>query len=191
MQASITTTVPDWENLAVMHRNREPAHATLLPYADEATARAGARGASPYFLLLNGAWRFAYAPAPAAVPAGCEQPTFDDGAYGCSSIGDHMKLVECIHDHVQPHDEYQAFEVTKRVAWALRGEGAGLLIKTTGENIVPWRGYIFAAGRIAYPDGHVIKVISDVGAGGGNGPSWQDNGYVDPKLYLPALDTTY
>jgi hypothetical protein len=120
-----------------------------------------------------------------------DQPAFDDGAYGCSSIGDHMKLVECVHDHVQPHDEYQAFEVTKRVAWALRGEGAGLLIKTTGENIVPWRGYVFAAGRIAYPDGHIIKVISDVGAGGGNGPSWQDNGYVDSKLYVPALDTTY
>jgi hypothetical protein len=118
-------------------------------------------------------------------------PAVDDGAYGCSSIGDHMKLVECIHDHVHPRDEYQAFEVTKRVAWALRGEGAGLLIKTTGENIVPWRGYIFAAGRIAYPDGHIIKVISDVGPGGANGPIWLDNGFVDRSLYLPALDTTY
>ena len=101
-----------------------------------------------------------------------------------------MQLVECIHGHVLPHDEYQAFEVTKRVAWALRGEGVGLLIKTTGENIVPWKGYIFAAGRIAYPDGHIIKVISDVGPGGANGPIWLDNGFVDPSLYLPALDTT-
>jgi hypothetical protein len=131
------------------------------------------------------------APAPEPEPQPQPQPAPDDGAFGCSGIGDHQKLVECIHGHVNPHNEYEAFEVTKRVAWALRGEGAGLLIKTTGENIVPWRGYIFAAGRICYPDGHIIKVISDVGPGGANGPQWFDNGYVDRSLYLPALDTTY
>jgi hypothetical protein len=128
-------------------------------------------------------------PAPDPEP---QQPAYDDGAYGCTAggTGDHSKLVECIHSHVNPHNEYEAFEVTKRVAWALRGEGAGLLIKTAGENIVPWKGYVFAAGRICYPDGHIFKVISDVGPGGANGPSWQDNGFVDTKLYLPALDPT-
>jgi hypothetical protein len=131
-------------------------------------------------------------PAPTPDPTPEPQPPpADDGAFGCSGIGDHYQLVLCIHGHVNPHNEYEAFEVTKRVAWALRGEGAGLLIKTTGENIVPWRGYVFAAGRICYPDGHIFKVISDVGAGGANGPSWQDNGYVDRSNYLPALDTTY
>jgi hypothetical protein len=129
-------------------------------------------------------------PAPEPQPQPEPQAKPDDGAYGCSGIGDHGKLVECIHDHVHPHNEYEAFEVTKRVAWALRGEGAGLLIKTAGENIVPWKGYVFAAGRICYPDGHIIKVISDVGPGGANGPMWFDNGYVDTKLYLPALDPT-
>ena len=107
-------------------------------------------------------------PDPTPVPDPPSAP--DDGAFGCSGIGDHGKLVECIHGHVNPHNEYEAFEVTKRVAWALRGEGAGLLIKTSGENIVPWKGYVFAAGRICYPDGHIIKVISDVGPGGANGP---------------------
>ena len=48
----------------------------------------------------------------------------------------------------------------------------------------------YLAGRICYPDGHIIKMISDVGPGGANGPSWQDNGFVDPSLYLPALDPT-
>ena len=125
------------------------------------------------------------------VPAPPEQQSApDDGAFGCSGIGDRDDLIECIHSHVNPHNEYEAFEVTKRVAWALRGEGAGLLIKTGGENIVPWKGYVFAAGRICYPDGHIFKVISDVGPGGANGPSWQDNGFVDPKLYVPALDPT-
>jgi len=123
------------------------------------------------------------------VPAPPDQPSApDDGAFGCTVNTDRDRLIDCIHSHVNPHNEYEAFEVTKRVAWALRGEGAGLLIKTSGENIVPWKGYVFAAGRICYPDGHIFKVISDVGPGGANGPSWQDNGYVDPKLYVPALD---
>jgi hypothetical protein len=129
------------------------------------------------------------APAPEQLPE--SHPAVDDGAFGCSGIADHGRLVECIHEHINPHNEYEAFEVTKRVAWALRGEGAGLLLKGSGENIVPWRGYVFAAGRICYPDGHIFKVISDVGPGGGNAPSWQDNGFVDSRLYLPALDTTY
>lgn len=129
-------------------------------------------------------------PEPQPEPQPEQQPSNDDGAYGCSGIADHYQLVECIHSHVHPTNEYEAFEVTKRVAWALRGEGAGLLIKTSGENIVPWKGYVFAAGRICYPDGHIFKVISDVGPGGANGPSWQDNGYVDTKYYVPALDPT-
>jgi hypothetical protein len=129
-------------------------------------------------------------PEPAPAPAPDPPSAPDDGAFGCSGIGDHYQLVECIHGHINPHNEYEAFEVTKRVAWALRGEGAGDLIKTTGENIVPWKGYVFAAGRICYPDGHIFKVISDVGPGGANGPSWQDNGFVDRSLYVPALDPT-
>jgi len=76
--------------------------------------------------------------------------------------------------------------VTKRVAWLLRGEGAGLLIKNGGENIVSWMGHSFSAGRICYPDGHIYKVLSDVPST--NGPSWQDNGFVDRSLYVPAIN---
>ena len=72
------------------------------------------------------------------------------------------------------------------MAWAYRNDGAGLLIKDGGENIVSWKGYSFAAGRICMPDGHIYKILTDVPTT--NGPSWQDNGYVDPKLYVPAID---
>jgi hypothetical protein len=96
-------------------------------------------------------------------------------------------LVACVVDAVDPPNTVEgAFEVTKRVAWLLRGEGAGELIKNGGENIVSWRGYSFAAARICYPDGHIYKVLSDVPTT--NGPSWQDNGYVDRSLYVPAID---
>jgi hypothetical protein len=84
------------------------------------------------------------------------------------------------------HTEAGAFEVTKRIAWLLRGEGGGLLIKNGGENIVSWKGYSFAAARICYPDGHIYKVLSDVPTT--NGPSWQDNDFVDRSLYVPAID---
>ena len=39
----------DWENLTVMHRNREPAHATLMPFPDAESARSGERSTSPFF----------------------------------------------------------------------------------------------------------------------------------------------
>ena len=53
-------------------------------------------------------------------------PTPVDPLYGCGGIPDHSDLVHCIWDHVHPTDQFSAFEVTKRVAWALKGEGAGL-----------------------------------------------------------------
>ena len=101
---------------------------------------------------------------------------------------DHYGFVLCIHDHINPTDPASVFEVTKRVAWGLRAEGAGLLIKSDGENVISWQGYDFSAGRICFPDGSVIKVITDVGVGGQDAASWTDNGSVDPSRYVPAID---
>ena len=102
--------------------------------------------------------------------------------------GDRQLLVECIHATIKPRNEVEAFEVTKRVAWALRGQGGGLLIKNGGENIVSWQGYSFSASRVCFPDGHIYKVITDAGPGGANGPGWSDNEFVDRSLYVPAID---
>jgi beta-galactosidase len=44
----------DWENPQVVGRNKQPAHATSIPYADEPTALDGDRNKSPFFQLLNG-----------------------------------------------------------------------------------------------------------------------------------------
>lgn len=97
-------------------------------------------------------------------------------------------LVECVWDKVNPTDSVSDMEVTKRVAWLLRGDGAGLLIKTSGENVVLWAGYSFSAARICYPDGHIYKILGDAGPGGANSPGFSDNGFVDPTLYVPAID---
>jgi hypothetical protein len=97
-------------------------------------------------------------------------------------------LVECVWDKVQPTDSVSDFEVTKRVAWLLRGEGGGLLIKNGGENIVQWAGYSFSVSRMCFADGHIFKIIGDAGPGGANTPGFADNDFVDLSLFVPAID---
>lgn len=49
-----------WEDLGVLQLNREAPRASYIPYGDEAAARSGKRGRSPYFRTLNGSWKFRY-----------------------------------------------------------------------------------------------------------------------------------
>jgi hypothetical protein len=78
------------------------------------------------------------------------------------------------------------------VAWLLRGQGFGLLIKNGGENVIQWQGHSFSISRMAKANGGLIKVLSDAGTGGGNGASWDESlnfpGAVDPALYVPAIN---
>jgi hypothetical protein len=97
-------------------------------------------------------------------------------------------LVACVWNTIRPTNSVGDFEVVKRVAWLLRGDGAGLLIKSGGENAVLWQGYSFSATRVCYPDGHIYKIIGDAGPGGANSPGWSDNEFVDRTTYVPAID---
>jgi len=54
----------DWENPTVFQINREPARAAFLPYADESSAIADDYTRSPWFLTLDGAWKFTWSPTP-------------------------------------------------------------------------------------------------------------------------------
>jgi hypothetical protein len=73
-----------------------------------------------------------------------------------------------------------AFQFTLEVLAALTAqfpqEHAGLLEKVLGDNIVPYAGTLVSAGRIAYPNQHSIKLLSDVPTT--NGPKWEDEGPV-------------
>jgi len=78
----MTTIQPsDWENPLVVGRNKQPAHATLLPFADVETALAGERSSSPYFQLLNGNWKFHFAPTPTEAPENFYHPDFDSNGW--------------------------------------------------------------------------------------------------------------
>jgi hypothetical protein len=77
--------------------------------------------------------------------------------------------------------ECGAFEITRRVAWQLRGEGAGLLAKPYGNNCEG-----FAVEIIVYPDGRHYDILVD--AGGSNGPTWRDAGVIDPSRWRAPVD---
>ena len=73
--------VPDWENPAVFRINNEPAHATLMPYADMISAKTFEHGKSAFFLSLNGAWKFKYLKNPFETPVDFPAPAFPDASW--------------------------------------------------------------------------------------------------------------
>ncbi|MCC6567935.1 MAG: DUF4981 domain-containing protein [Anaerolineales bacterium] len=61
-------TFNDWENPQVQGRNREPAHASMIPFKTRGEALRGLKNPSAYYLSLNGDWRFFLAPNPDSAP---------------------------------------------------------------------------------------------------------------------------
>lgn len=84
-------TLREWEDPRVFAVNREPAHATLVPYPDEATARRGALAfapgsvppaeGSPFVRSLNGLWKFHWVKEPSLRPADFYKPEYDVSAW--------------------------------------------------------------------------------------------------------------
>src|SRR5690348_11010698 len=72
---------PDWENEQVNQINRERPRATFVPFADVAQARKGDRTASPWFLSLNGDWRFRWVPRPEERTVDFFRTDFDDSSW--------------------------------------------------------------------------------------------------------------
>ena len=69
----------DWQTPGVTGRNREAPHVPLAPYGDEESALN--EGTSPYVRLLNGRWRFSWAPNPASAPGGFYRADSDDSGW--------------------------------------------------------------------------------------------------------------
>jgi hypothetical protein len=61
-------------------------------------------------------------------------------------------------------------------------EGAGLLIKKAGENILAYESTSVSVARICYPDQKLYKILSDVPAT--NGPQWLDDGFAQVGGYV-------
>jgi beta-galactosidase len=77
-QAITGPTWTEWTNTPSLFQvNREPPHATLMPYADVASALAGDRTASPYYYSLNGTWKFNLVTKPSLRPMDFFQDGYD------------------------------------------------------------------------------------------------------------------
>ncbi len=88
----MTETTADWNNPKLLGRNKEPAHATLMPYATTAEALACKRYDSSYMQLLNGDWAFHWSPNPAAAPADFHQPAFPAGDWARTAVPGNWQL---------------------------------------------------------------------------------------------------
>src|SRR5690606_38895583 len=67
-------------------RNRLPARASFVPFADLEQARIGDIRHSPRYQSLNGSWRFSWIPRPQDRPRGFHDPKFDDSAWDTIAV---------------------------------------------------------------------------------------------------------
>lgn len=75
------TKTNDWENPQIFQINREPARAAFLPYADTESAVIDDYSKSPWFLSLDGKWKFNWVPKPADRPLDFYKTSFDDSSW--------------------------------------------------------------------------------------------------------------
>ncbi|NOZ57711.1 MAG: DUF4981 domain-containing protein [Calditrichaeota bacterium] len=75
--AAAQVDAPDWENPEIFGINKEPPHATLMPYATLEEALRAEREASPFYESLNGKWKFHWVRTPEERPVDFYKPDFD------------------------------------------------------------------------------------------------------------------
>ena len=66
---SLSAIPPEIDNPELLGINKEPYHATLMPYASIKEALKGNRHASSFCASLNGQWKFNWVPTPEKRPA--------------------------------------------------------------------------------------------------------------------------
>jgi len=71
----------DWENPEIVGRNKELPHVTLMLYPEIKSAIKGEVSSSPFFLSLNGLWKFHWVKKPEERPLDFYQVEFDDSGW--------------------------------------------------------------------------------------------------------------
>jgi beta-galactosidase len=72
---------PEWNNLEVLQRNRRPAHATMVPFPDSESVINRRPQESPFYISLNGSWKFNWSPGPAERPELFFKSSYDDSGW--------------------------------------------------------------------------------------------------------------
>ncbi|HEY3762556.1 MAG TPA: glycoside hydrolase family 2 TIM barrel-domain containing protein [Verrucomicrobiae bacterium] len=81
LAAPLFADAPDWENEQVLHINTEPPRSIFVPFPSVAAALNGDLTNSPYYLSLNGPWKFDWVPRPELRPTNFFDTNFDDSSW--------------------------------------------------------------------------------------------------------------
>ena len=74
-------TMKEWDDVSVFQLNRETSHDLSIPFASIESAKTLDLTQSPYFLNLNGTWKFHWSGLPTGVPAGFYDKDYNDAAW--------------------------------------------------------------------------------------------------------------
>ena len=80
------------EDPQILGENKQPWHATLMPYADQAQALKADRYKSSWAQSLNGDWKFNYVPRPEMRPVNFYETGFDDSAWKTIPVPSNWQL---------------------------------------------------------------------------------------------------
>lgn len=75
--ASLNKEIPDWENPLMFNQNKVKPHATFISYPDTSFLFENNRKDSPFYLSMNGPWKFYWAEKPSDCPEGFYEDDFD------------------------------------------------------------------------------------------------------------------
>ncbi|MHB1356116.1 MAG: beta-galactosidase, LacZ type [Anaerolineae bacterium] len=82
----------DWQDPQIVGRNKQAGHVTYVPYGTIDSALANERNSSPFFRLLNGTWRFHWAPRPADSPDAWAANEVDDAGWDQVAVPGNWQL---------------------------------------------------------------------------------------------------
>ena len=112
------------------------------------------------------------------------------GLYTETSMTNHASMVADIKAALEAKGQTfttneDAFQITARVAWALKWEGAQLVTKTAAQNGAVYHGVKYSHDVIAFPDGWVDCLANAGPPSNENRPAWTATGRSDAPLVAP------
>ncbi len=81
-----------WQDPQIFNINREAPHSTFLPYADRESALRNKPDISPFFISLNGNWKFHWVRKPADKPEKFYEIKFDDQHWNKICVPSNMEI---------------------------------------------------------------------------------------------------
>ncbi|MFC2158399.1 glycoside hydrolase family 2 TIM barrel-domain containing protein [Acidobacteriota bacterium] len=84
----------DWQNPAVVEINRELPHSTYIPFDTIQSARKNLKEESPFYMPLDGKWRFYWVRKPADRPVDFYREDFDDSLWDLITVPGNWELMD-------------------------------------------------------------------------------------------------